>query len=116
MTDARFLSRSAWQARLTVMGPLTTTLTNPAGDIARVTWRPVEVTGYDFQRQRDGIRDWAWATSDNPPVFWDPFLVPGEYFLSPSLRVFSADRTVTLEGRRVYARRELEPGCYLVED
>ena len=97
------------------MESLTAILTNPAGDTVRVIWRPVEVTGYDFQRQRNGIRDWAWATSDNPPVFWDPFLVPGQYILSSSLRIFSADRTVTLEGRRVHLPSDLEPGCYLVE-
>lgn len=80
-----------------------------------VTWLPLEITGYDFQRQKDGIREWACSTPDNPPVGWDGMSVPGQYVLSPSLRIFSADRTVRVEGLKVDGMDDLEPGCYVLE-
>lgn len=99
---------------LPVHDVLTATIVNERGDSATVSWVPEEVTGYDEAKDNVGMREWAWGSEDEAPVYWK--LDPGThtYDLEERIVQFTGTTQLTLSAHKVDDEDELKPGTYWV--
>lgn len=90
---------------------------SPDGVRRRITWRAVEVTGYDAAEQNVGMRSYVWDTNDAPPIAWK--FVGGwgksAWRITPTSLSLSGTTSWPVESREVEPGDILEPGDYYLD-
>lgn len=103
---------------MTTTKPLTATLTRDdawgRAQSFKVTWQPLEVTGYDAARENVGIREWAFGTPTTPPIR----LIKRNGLIdwAPEIKTFTGNTQQVIEFTQVSAVDEVEPGTFFVHN
>lgn len=80
-----------------------------------VAWIPEEVTGYDAGLANRGLREFAHATVDDPPVYLVEHEMSRQLMLRHVITQWAGTTEIVTDFRRVQSLDELEPGTFFIE-